>query len=71
MATKFKFVKKVEGEVNGYRGTKVKTGDTVELDDIMAFKAALNPDYELVKAKPGPKPKAKPALTTETAEYNV
>ena len=42
---KFKFVKKVEGEVPTYDGSMIKTGDAVELDGYLAKKVESNPDY--------------------------
>lgn len=54
---KFKFIKEVEGEVNSYLGTPIKTGDTLELNDYLSDKARKNPNYEEVKR--GPKKKVK------------
>jgi len=68
MSTKFKFVKKVDGYVNGYNGKKVKTGDIVEIDDMMLIKATVNPDYELVKAPKKPRVKKQAEPEVETAQ---
>ena len=46
---KFKFIKKVEGEVGVYDGKSVKTGDEVEFEGRYAEKALNNPDFEDVK----------------------
>lgn len=42
---KFEFIKEVSGEVPGYGGQSVKTGDIVDLDGHLASKAKGNPDY--------------------------
>lgn len=69
---KFEFVKKVDGEVNGYNGIKVKTGDRVEYEGHFAEKALKNPDYQEVK--PGPKAgttaKKAPAKKAENVDEN-
>jgi hypothetical protein len=46
-----------EVPANSYGGAKVMPGDVVELEGWLASKALANPNYELVKKKPGPKPK--------------
>lgn len=43
---KFKFIKKVEGEVGVYDGKSCKTGDEVEFEGRYAEKALNNPDFE-------------------------
>lgn len=54
-STKFKFIKKVDGEVRVYQGKTVRTGDIVEFSGDFAVKAALNPDFEIYKEfKRGP-----------------
>lgn len=51
-STKFKFVKKVDGDVRVYQGKTARTGATVEFTGDFAVKAALNPDFEIVRAGP-------------------
>ena len=46
---KFKFIKKVSGEVNCYGGKTIKTGDIVELEGHFIEKANANPDFEVVR----------------------
>lgn len=46
---KFKFVKKVNGDVPVYQGKKAKTGQTVEFTGYFAEKAKRNPDFEMVE----------------------
>ena len=46
---KFKFIKKVDGEVPCYDGKTVKTGDVIELTGHFAEKAKNNPDFEVVR----------------------
>ena len=43
----FRFVREVEGKVNGYGGTEVETNQVVDLEPQWAKKAAKNPDYEV------------------------
>ena len=43
---KFKFIKEVDSPVNAYDGSKVMTGDIVDLSDHLSEKALKNPDYE-------------------------
>jgi len=61
-AVKFKFIKKVDGEVAGYQGKTHKTGDVVEFTGPFIEKAKKNPNYELVQEV------AKETLTVKNAK---
>lgn len=57
---KFRFIKKdVDQPTIGYQGTKVKTGDIVELYGDFIDKAISNPDYEMIKMGRPKKPERK------------
>jgi hypothetical protein len=56
---------KSEHPANCYGGNKLMKGDTVELDGWLETKALKNPNYEIVKRKPGPKPKKDIPLVVE------
>ena len=49
---KFRFIKKVEGEVALYQGKKASTGQTVEFTGFFEQKALKSPDFEVIKRGP-------------------
>lgn len=48
---KFRLIKAVDGSVPTYDGSRIRTGDVVELEGHFAEKAARNPDYVPVIAE--------------------